>query len=91
MRDALAEPVRAIVSAVKNALESVPPEIAADIYDRGMTLTGGGALLTRLDERLRHETGVPVQVAADPLTSVVLGAGRMLGDVALLRRVAWAS
>ena len=91
VRDALAEPVRAIVSAVKNALESVPPEIAADIYDQGMTLTGGGALLTRLDERLRVETGVPVQVAADPLTSVVQGAGRMLSDPALLRRVAWAS
>jgi len=66
----------------------VPPEIAADIYDQGMVLTGGGALLTRLDERLREETGVPVQVAADPLTSVVQGAGRMLGDTALLRRVA---
>ena len=91
IRDALAEPLRAIVAAVKNALECVPPEIAADIYDRGMTLTGGGALLTRLDERLRSETGVPVQVAADPLTSVVHGAGRMLDDTALLRRVAWAS
>ena len=91
VRDALAEPLRAIVSAVKNALESVPPEIAADIYNQGMVLTGGGALLTRLDERLRQETGVPVQVAADPLTSVVMGAGRMLSDTALLRRVAWAS
>ncbi len=91
VRDALAEPLRAIVSAVKNALESVPPEIAADIYNQGMVLTGGGALLTRLDERLRQETGVPVQVAADPLTSVVMGAGRMLDDSALLRRVAWAS
>jgi rod shape-determining protein MreB len=89
VRDALAEPLRAIVSAVKNALECVPPEIAADIYDQGMVLTGGGALLTRLDERLREETGVPVQVAADPLTSVVQGAGRMLDDAALLRRVAW--
>ncbi|HUU33667.1 MAG TPA: rod shape-determining protein [Vicinamibacterales bacterium] len=91
VRDALAEPLRAIVAAVRNALESLPPEIAADVSDQGMTLTGGGALLTRLDERLRLETGVPVQVAADPLTSVVQGAGRMLADAALLRRVAWSS
>ena len=91
VRDALAEPLRAIVTAVKNALENVPPEIASDIYDQGIVITGGGALLTRLDERLREETGVPVQVAADPLTSVVRGAGRMLSDTALLRRVAWAS
>ncbi len=91
VRDALAEPLRTIVTAVKNALESVPPEIAADICSQGMVLTGGGALLTRLDERLRAETGVPVAVAADPLTSVVMGAGRMLDDAALLRRVAWTS
>ena len=69
----------------------MPPEIAADIYDQGLVLTGGGALLRRLDERLREETGVPVSVAEDPLTSVVKGAGRMLDDVALLRRVAWAA
>ncbi len=91
VRDALGEPLRAIVTAVKNALENVPPEIASDIYDQGIVITGGGALLTRLDKRLREETGVPVQVAADPLTSVVRGAGRMLSDTALLRRVAWAS
>ncbi len=91
VREALADPVRAICTAVRNALECVPPEIAADIYGQGMVLTGGGALLTRLDERLRQETGVPVQVAADPLTSVVQGAGRMLSDMALLRRVACAS
>ena len=89
VRDALAEPLRAIVGAVKGALECVPPEIAADIYEQGLVLTGGGALLTRLDERLRQETGVPVRVADDPLTSVVKGAGRMLDDTALLRRVAW--
>jgi rod shape-determining protein MreB len=91
VRDALAEPLRAIVGAVRGALESVPPEIAADIYEQGLVLTGGGALLTRLDERLRHETGVPVRVADDPLMSVVKGAGRMLDDVGLLRRVACAA
>ncbi|MGD9904055.1 MAG: rod shape-determining protein [Vicinamibacterales bacterium] len=89
--EALGEPLKAIVNAVKGALEAIPPEIAADIYDQGLVLTGGGALLRRLDQRLRDETGVPVQVADDPLTSVVKGAGRMLDDVALLRRVAWAA
>lgn len=88
VRDALAEPLKAIVGAVRGALECVPPEIAADIYEQGMVLTGGGALLTRLDQRLREETGVPVSIAEDPLTSVVKGAGRMLDDTALLRRVA---
>ena len=89
--EALNEPLKAIVNAVKGALESIPPEISADIYDQGLVLTGGGALLRRLDQRLREETGVPVSVAEDPLTSVVKGAGRMLDDVALLRRVAWAA
>jgi rod shape-determining protein MreB len=88
VREALAEPLKAIVGGVRNALECIPPEIAADVYDEGIVLTGGGALLTRLDERLRLETGVPVSVAADPLMSVVQGAGRMLDDTALLRRVA---
>jgi rod shape-determining protein MreB len=91
VREALTEPLKAIVSGVTTALESIPPEIAADIYDNGLVLTGGGALLRRLDERLRAETGVPVQVAEDPLTSVVLGAGRMLDDITLLRRVAVAA
>jgi rod shape-determining protein MreB len=89
--EALAEPLRAISGAVRNALECVPPEIAADIYDQGLVLTGGGALLARLDQRLQRETGVPVQVAEDPLRSVVRGAGRMLDDLALLKRVAWAA
>ena len=71
--EALAEPLKAIVNAVKGALETIPPEISADIYDQGLVLTGGGALLRRLDQRLREETGVPVQVAEDPLTSVVQG------------------
>jgi rod shape-determining protein MreB and related proteins len=88
IREALADPLRTIVGAVRGALEHVPPEIAADICEQGIVLTGGGALLTRLDQRLELETGVPVRVADDPLTSVVKGAGRMLDDTALLRRVA---
>jgi len=87
VRDAIAEPIRAIVQAVRDALESVPPELCADIYDRGIVLTGGGALLRNLDKRLREETGLPVLVAENPLTSVVLGAGRMLTDLPLLKKV----
>ncbi len=67
---------------------AVPPELSADIFDRGVVLTGGGALLRNLDKRLREETGLPVLVAENPLTSVVLGAGRMLTDLTLLRKVA---
>ena len=77
-----------IVQAVRDALERVPPELSADIYDRGVVLTGGGALLRNLDQRLREETGLPVLVAENPLTSVVLGAGKMLTDLPLLRKVA---
>ena len=87
VREAMAEPIRQIVQAVRDALEGVPPELCADIYDRGVVLTGGGALLRNLDKRLRDETGLPVMVAENPLTSVVLGAGRMLTDLALLRKV----
>ena len=70
IRDAMAEPIRSIVQAVRDALERVPPELCADIYDRGVVLTGGGALLRNLDKRLRDETGLPVLVAENPLTSV---------------------
>src|SRR5262249_36692489 len=87
IRSALAEPLKQIVAAVRESLERVPPELSADIYDRGVVLTGGGALLRNLDQRLRSETGLPVLVAENPLTSVVLGAGMMLTDVALLRKV----
>jgi rod shape-determining protein MreB len=87
IRKALGEPVRAIVQAVHDALERIPPELSADIYDRGIILTGGGSLLKNLDRRIREETGLPVQLAEDPLSSVVLGAGRMLSDFNLLRRV----
>ena len=87
IRSALSEPVRGIVQAVKDALERIPPELSADIYDRGIILTGGGALLKNFDRRLRQETGLPVQVAEEPLASVVLGAGKMLSDFDLLRRI----
>jgi rod shape-determining protein MreB len=88
IRDALSEPVGVIIEAVKEALEQTPPELAADIVDRGIVLTGGGALLRNLDKRLREETGLPVLIADDPLSSVCLGAGKMLDDFDLLRRVA---
>jgi rod shape-determining protein MreB len=72
---------------VKDALERIPPELSADVCDRGIVLSGGGALLQKLDDRLRRETGLPVQVAGDPLSSVVLGAGKMLSDFSLLRKI----
>jgi rod shape-determining protein MreB len=91
IRDALTEPVRVIIQSVRDALERIPPELCADIYDRGVFLSGGGSLLRNLDRRVREETGLPVQMAEDPLTSVVLGAGRMLDDLSLLQRVAAAA
>jgi rod shape-determining protein MreB len=87
IRDALAEPVRQIVQAVRDGLERIPPELSADVCDRGIVLSGGGALLAMLDVRLRNETGLPVQVAEDPLSAVVLGAGKMLSDFNLLRKI----
>jgi len=87
VREALSEPVRQIVQAVRDCLERIPPELSADVYDRGIVLSGGGALLHNLDERLRNETGLPVSVAEDPLSSVVLGAGKMLSDFNLLRKI----
>jgi rod shape-determining protein MreB len=89
VREALAEPLRQIVQAVRDALERIPPELCADIYDRGMILTGGGAMLRNLDRRLSTETGLPVLVAENPLTSVVVGAGMILSDLPLLRKVVW--
>jgi rod shape-determining protein MreB len=87
IREALAEPVSTIVEAVRMALERTPPELSADIMDKGIVLSGGGALLRNLDQRLRHETGLPVVLAEDPLASVVLGTGRVLQDLDLLRKV----
>ena len=88
IRDALSECVATIVNAIRVALERTPPELSADISDRGIVLTGGGALIKNLDKRIREETGLPVSIAEDPLASVVLGTGKMLTDFALLRRVA---
>ena len=87
IRDALGDPLRQIVGAVRDALERVPPELCADIYDRGVVLTGGGAMLRNLDKRIARETGLPVLVAENPLTSVVVGAGMILSDLPLLRKV----
>ena len=87
VREALAETVDTIIEAVRIALEQTPPELAADIVDRGIVLTGGGALLKNLDKRLREETGLPVSIADDPLTSVVMGTGKLLTDFDLLRKV----
>jgi len=87
IRDALAETVNAIVEAVRVALERTPPELAADIVDRGIVLAGGGALLKGLDQLLRQETGLPVVIADDPLSCVVLGSGTVLDELDLLRRV----
>jgi rod shape-determining protein MreB and related proteins len=88
IREALAESVAAIVNQIRVALEHTPPELSADISDRGIILTGGGALLKNLDQRIREETGLPVSIAEDPLASVVLGTGKMLTDFKTLRRVA---
>jgi rod shape-determining protein MreB len=87
IREALAECVNEIVKAVRAALERTPPELSADICERGIILTGGGSLLRSLDERIRFETGLPVLVAKEPLASVVLGTGKMLEDFTLLRKM----
>ena len=79
--EALTEPLNQIVSAVKSALEQTPPELGADIADKGMVITGGGALLRDLDRLLMEETGLPVIVAEDPLTCVVRGSGKALEKV----------
>jgi rod shape-determining protein MreB len=87
VRQALDEPLHAIVDAVRATLDQTPPELAGDIMDRGIVLTGGGALLRGLDERLRHETGMPVHVAEDPLTSVAFGAGKCVEEFEALQQV----
>ena len=87
IREALGECVATIINAIRVALERTPPELSADISDRGIVLTGGGGLLKNLDKRIREETGLPVSIADDPLASVVLGTGRMLSDFRLLRKI----
>ena len=87
IRKAVEEPLHTIVDAVRVTLDQTPPELAGDIMDRGIVLTGGGALVRGLDERLRHETGMPVHVAENPLTSVALGAGRCVEEFEALQQV----
>jgi rod shape-determining protein MreB len=87
IRDALNEPTNAIVEAVLIALERTPPELAADIVDKGIVLTGGGSLLKNLDVLLREETGLPVMVCDDPISAVVLGSGKALDHLELLKEV----
>ncbi len=81
--------MRVIVDAVKSVFEETPPELAADIFDRGIVLAGGGALLKNLDILLREETGLPVMVADDPLSAVVLGSGKVLDEIELLKRITY--
>ena len=87
VREALSEPVNAVVEAAKSCLEKTPPELAADIVDKGIVLTGGGALLGNMDFVLRHATGLPVSLADDPMTCVVLGTGRALEEMKRLKDV----
>ncbi len=88
VREALSEPVNAVVESVKIALERTPPELAADIVDKGIVLVGGGSMLRNLDVLLRETTGLPVMLAEEPLTAVVLGTGRTLDDLSLLKDIA---
>jgi rod shape-determining protein MreB len=87
IREAISEQVRTIVETVRTALEQMPPELAGDIVDRGIVLTGGGSLLRNLDLLLRKETRLPVFVAEDPLSAVVIGSGKALDNLSVLREV----
>ncbi|MBU2591781.1 MAG: rod shape-determining protein [Nitrospinae bacterium] len=87
VREALAEPVNAIVENIKIALERTPPELAADIIDKGIVISGGGALLRGFDLLLREETGLPIIVAEDPLSAVVIGTGKCLDEMNILKRI----
>ncbi len=91
IRAAIEEPVAAVIEAVKSTLDKTPPELSSDIMDRGIVLTGGGALLRGLDERLRQETGMPVHIAEQPLNCVAVGAGRCLDEFDSLKKVLVAS
>ena len=87
IREALSECVSTMVNAIRVALERTPPELSADIIDRGIVLAGGGALLKNLDKRIREETGLPVCIADDPLCCVVLGTNKILSNFKLLQRI----
>ncbi|MFZ5753742.1 MAG: rod shape-determining protein, partial [Bacillota bacterium] len=87
IKDALAEPVTAIVEAIKVCLEKTPPELAADIMDRGIMMAGGGSLLRGLDKLISQETGMPVHIAEEPLYAVARGSGKVLENIDILKRV----
>jgi rod shape-determining protein MreB len=87
IREAITEPISVIVDAIKDALENAPPELAGDIVDRGVVLTGGGALLRNIDVLLREETGLPITIADDPLSVVARGAGKALDELDLLKEI----
>jgi rod shape-determining protein MreB len=87
VQQALSEPIASIVEAVKVTLERTPPELASDIMDRGIVMTGGGSLLTGLDTLLMKETGMPVHISEDALSCVCIGTGRALDSIDLLKRV----
>ncbi len=87
MRESITEQIETILETVKIALEQTPPELAADIVDRGIVLTGGGALLQNLDMLLREETGLPITITEDPLSTVVLGSGKALDSLDILREI----
>lgn len=87
IRAAIEEPLSAIITAIKGTLEKTPPELSSDIMDRGIVLTGGGSMLKGLDERLRQETGMPVHVTEDPMICVVMGSGKALEEIDVLKKV----
>jgi rod shape-determining protein MreB len=87
IRTALGESVSVIIRAIRASLEATPPELSADISDRGIVLTGGGALLRNLDRRITEDTGLPVSIANDPLCCVTLGTGKILGDFRMVRKM----
>ena len=88
IREALSDPMQSILEAVRITLERTPPELSADLIDRGLVLAGGGSLLRGLDKLISEETGLPVHIAGDPLTAVALGTGRYLSDISLLKKLA---
>lgn len=88
IRDALKEPLTSILESVRITLERCPPELSADLIERGIVMAGGGALLRGIDKLVAEETGLPVHIADDPLTAVAEGTGRVLQELAFLRRVA---
>jgi rod shape-determining protein MreB len=87
IREPLSEPVQSIVEAVRTTLERTPPELSADLIDRGIVLAGGGALLRGLDKLLSEETGLPVHIAEDPLSAVAKGTGHILSNISYLKKV----